>query len=58
MTLESDGRHLLTDVWTSIGVIIGVARAARLGRRYGLDETAAREENRRSASKVALLEDQ
>lgn len=25
ITLEADGRHLLTDVWTSAGVIVGVA---------------------------------
>jgi cation diffusion facilitator family transporter len=25
ITLEADGRHLLTDVWTSLGVIAGVA---------------------------------
>ncbi len=25
ITLEADGRHLMTDVWTSAGVIIGVA---------------------------------
>lgn len=25
MTVEADGRHLMTDVWTSIGVITGVA---------------------------------
>jgi cation diffusion facilitator family transporter len=25
ITLEADARHLLTDVWTSIGVIVGVA---------------------------------
>lgn len=25
MTLEADGRHLMTDVWTSVGVIVGVA---------------------------------
>src|SRR5712691_7766316 len=25
ITLEADGRHLMTDVWTSIAVIIGVA---------------------------------
>ena len=25
ITVEADGRHLLTDVWTSIGVIVGVA---------------------------------
>jgi cation diffusion facilitator family transporter len=24
ITLEADGRHLMTDVWTSIGVVIGV----------------------------------
>ncbi len=31
VTLESDGRHLLTDVWTSIGVIAGVAAVALTG---------------------------
>ena len=31
LTLESDGRHLLTDVWTSIGVIAGVAAVALTG---------------------------
>lgn len=25
ITLEADGQHLLTDVWTSVGVVIGVA---------------------------------
>src|SRR5437762_8270188 len=25
ITLEADGRHLMTDVWTSVGVIAGVA---------------------------------
>ncbi len=25
ITLEADGQHLMTDVWTSVGVIIGVA---------------------------------
>jgi len=25
ITLEADGRHLLTDVWTSVGVVVGVA---------------------------------
>lgn len=25
MTLEADGRHLMTDVWTTAGVIVGVA---------------------------------
>jgi cation diffusion facilitator family transporter len=31
LTLEADGRHLLTDVWTSVGVIAGVALAAQTG---------------------------
>ncbi|MDQ1250107.1 MAG: hypothetical protein QG597_4486 [Actinomycetota bacterium] len=30
-TLRADGHHLLTDVWTSIGVIIGVAAVAVTG---------------------------
>jgi cation diffusion facilitator family transporter len=25
IVLEADGKHLMTDVWTSVGVIIGVA---------------------------------
>ena len=25
LTLEADGRHLMTDVWTSAGVVVGVA---------------------------------
>jgi cation diffusion facilitator family transporter len=25
MTLEADGKHLMTDVWTSVGVFVGVA---------------------------------
>ena len=25
ITLEADGKHLMTDVWTSVGVIVGVA---------------------------------
>ncbi len=28
MALEGDARHLITDVWTSVGVIVGVALAA------------------------------
>lgn len=28
ITLEADARHLMTDVWTSIGVIVGVAAVA------------------------------
>jgi cation diffusion facilitator family transporter len=25
ITLESDGRHLMTDVWTTVGILIGIA---------------------------------
>jgi cation diffusion facilitator family transporter len=31
ITLEADGHHLMTDVWTSIGVIVGVAAAVVTG---------------------------
>ncbi|MDA0171001.1 cation diffusion facilitator family transporter [Solirubrobacter taibaiensis] len=31
IVLEADGRHLITDVWTSIGVIVGVAAVAATG---------------------------
>jgi len=31
ITLEADSRHLLTDVWTSIGVIVGVAAVGLTG---------------------------
>lgn len=31
ITLEADSRHLLTDVWTSAGVVIGVALVALTG---------------------------
>lgn len=31
LTLEADARHLMTDVWTSLGVIIGVAAVALTG---------------------------
>jgi cation diffusion facilitator family transporter len=31
ITLEADGKHLLTDVWTSVGVIVGVALVAITG---------------------------
>lgn len=40
ITLEADGRHLLTDVWTSVGVIIGVLVVAATGWRW-LDPTVA-----------------
>ncbi len=31
ITLEADGRHLLTDVWTSVGVLVGVGLVALTG---------------------------
>lgn len=31
ITLESDARHLMTDVWTSLGVVVGVAGVALTG---------------------------
>ncbi len=31
IVVEADGRHLMTDVWTSAGVIVGVAAAAITG---------------------------
>jgi cation diffusion facilitator family transporter len=31
LVLEADGRHLLTDVWTSVGVVVGVALVAITG---------------------------
>lgn len=31
LTLEADGRHLMTDVWTSAGVVVGVAAVAVTG---------------------------
>ena len=31
ITVEADGRHLLTDVWTSVGVVVGVAAVAITG---------------------------
>ena len=31
IALEADGRHLMTDVWTSLGVIVGVAAVALTG---------------------------
>ena len=31
LVLEADGRHLMTDVWTSVGVILGVAAVAVTG---------------------------
>ena len=40
ITVEADGRHLLTDVWTSVGVIVGVVIAAATGWHW-LDPTVA-----------------
>jgi cation diffusion facilitator family transporter len=31
LTLEADGRHLMTDVWTSVGVVAGIATVAITG---------------------------
>jgi cation diffusion facilitator family transporter len=31
ITLEADGKHLLTDVWTSVGVLVGVGLVALTG---------------------------
>lgn len=31
VALEADGRHLLTDVWTSVGVVVGVAAVSITG---------------------------
>jgi cation diffusion facilitator family transporter len=31
IALEADGRHLMTDVWTSVGVVLGVAVVALTG---------------------------
>ncbi len=31
ITLEADGKHLLTDVWTSIGVVVGVVLVVTTG---------------------------
>lgn len=31
IALEADGRHLMTDVWTSVGVVIGLAAVAGTG---------------------------
>lgn len=31
ITLEADGKHLMTDVWTSVGVLIGIGAVALTG---------------------------
>lgn len=40
IALEADGRHLMTDVWTSVGVLIGVAGVGLTGWRW-LDAVVA-----------------
>ena len=40
VTLEANARHLLTDVWTSAGVLVGVAAVSLTGRRW-LDPVVA-----------------
>jgi cation diffusion facilitator family transporter len=40
ITLEADARHLMTDVWTSVGVLVGVGAAGLTGH-YWLDPVAA-----------------
>lgn len=40
LATEADGRHLMTDVWTTVGVIVGVALAAVTGW-YRLDPLVA-----------------
>jgi cation diffusion facilitator family transporter len=40
ITLEADGRHLMTDVWTSLGVFVGVALVFATGL-YWLDPLVA-----------------
>ncbi len=40
LTLEADGQHLLTDVWTSLGVVVGIGLVALTGW-YVLDPVIA-----------------
>ena len=40
IALEADGRHLMTDVWTSVGVVVGVGAVALTGQRW-LDPVVA-----------------
>ncbi len=40
VTLEADARHLMTDVWTSVGVIVGVAAVGLTGWQW-LDSAVA-----------------
>jgi len=47
VTLSADGKHLLTDVWTSAGVIVGVLLVARL------DLTGALHQQRRGVMRAA-----
>jgi divalent metal cation (Fe/Co/Zn/Cd) transporter len=49
IALEADGKHLMTDVWTSVGVIIGVGAVALTGWRL-LDPVIALASPRTSSS--------
>jgi cation diffusion facilitator family transporter len=40
ITLEANGRHLMSDVWTSVGVVVGVAIAVITGQQW-LDPVVA-----------------
>lgn len=40
ITLEADGKHLMSDVWTSVGVVIGLAIAVLTGQEW-LDPVVA-----------------
>ena len=42
ITLESDGRHLMTDVWTTVGILIGIA-AISIGNHFEYTLSIARE---------------
>ena len=41
ITLEADGHHLLTDVWTSVGVIVGMAALWMLPEQQWIDPLVA-----------------
>ena len=52
ITLEADGHHLMTDVWTSAGVLLGVGAVAMTGWRW-LDPTSRWPSPRRSSGPVS-----
>jgi hypothetical protein len=58
IVLEADGKHLLTDVWTSVGVIVGVAGVAvhRLGPSGRADRARRRRRPDRNATVSTHLE--